>query len=431
MKKSTLSVKRLIIILCNLIVGVLIQSCSSEPSFEQASSDVGNLLSNLNIVNAQSIYYREASSRMGEGCYYKLDTSGKEVKLQISNSQSITTDVGINWVLNVSQRYLFVHPSPWDVGDAIGLDEYGQGDDIWRAINVICVADKLSGKLYRIPYLPLGRFDDDTAPGIQDANSRVVYERNGLIYIIGDPTTTGGLYSQIYVFNPDDLTINELLPEGQELSWIEIDDEGFVGYWGGYHSTYKVKCPGGSIIVMPDNTFMIGGHFYSIIDQSVYKWLNEGDNSMTKTEICSIPDDLYMYYGRLIDELTDNIVFYNYTFDGHKFTKLENEIPYRIMEGASNFNAPNIYETNEAWYSIDKNNLLKLNKRTYEVTSIPLSEYQILELTSDLSSSSLSFIGIRYSDSVKVFGKILRDNSFDVESSVQANYNIYNLIPLS
>ncbi|MDE6802649.1 MAG: hypothetical protein K2J06_07785 [Muribaculaceae bacterium] len=418
-----------------LILVLFTVSCS-KISNEQVEKNTDMLVSSIDIVGARSIFYQDAYSRSElQNGFYKADAKGNVSELYINDASGKRTGIGILWAVNVSDRYVFIHPNPWDLGDLAGLDEYGQGDDVWKLINIICVADKQSGKLYKMPFIPVCGMSD-TGVQTYNTNRRLVYQSGDKSYILGNETTSG-TFSQIYVFDHSDMSVRTLLPEGQEYCWLEIANAGFVGYWGGYNSTYKVITPGGSIIVMPRKTFLLNGQFYSIVEneddsKEVYVWSNDGNNRLVESKICNVTNDLHSFYDYwLTDNVTNEIIFENYSFDGKEFKSLSTSIPNKFFDEKCRFTSPDLYETRDAWYVIENQYLLKLNKKTYEVSRIALTEYQLLDVVSDVNESALSFVGLRYADMAKVIGKIMSDDSFAVETVIEGNQAVFNLIPLN
>lgn len=403
-----------------LTIGVCLSSCSDEPTSEEVTVDTDRLLSTLNITDAQSIFYKANNSRANddEAGYYKVDASGKEVKLQIFDESGAPHNIFIEWMVKATDRYVFFRPQPWDIYDALGLDGVSENESIWSSIDLICCVDKVTGKIYKMPYCHF-------------APNSIATEENGYVAILGNPSGTVGLYQQIYMFDETNLTVNSILPEGQEYAWLNINKKGFIEYWGNYGSPiYKIKCPGGAIKVMEDITFLLLEDFYTIDPENrIYKLIPNGNNDLTPVEICACPNELGQPFK--FNEIRNTFVFENYEFNGTSFNLLPSNIPYEFISEYTNFNASKFYETNVAWYIISENKLIALNKSDYTTKEIPLTEYQLLEVVSNVNEEYLSFVGIRYSDSMKVIGKIFSDNSFQIEMAMSNNQNIYNLIPLN
>lgn len=117
----------------------------------------------------------------------------------------------------------------------------------------------------------------------------------------------------------------------------------------------------------------------------------------------------------------------SYKFDGTQIVKNSVTIPEEF------YNEDEKYESNAAWYHLNatKTKLTKISKTNYTTSTVNISDYQIVELVSNLEGADLSFTGIRYSDAKKVIGKIRADNTIVIESAQSSTQNIYNLIPLN
>jgi hypothetical protein len=418
MRKIISLIPRPALLVCCLILCSLFISCSDEPNSAKVSADTDKLLSTLNIENAQSIFYKEAGSRATDDTgFYKIDYSGNEVKLQIANKDGVPQPITISWCVKASDDFLFFHPETWDVYDALGLDGVSQNEEIMDAISMVCLVEKSTGKIFKMPYCNM-------------APNTVAKVQNNYIGILGDRTGSWGIYQQIYMFNPEEKTISSILPEGQEFAWFDINQNGFVGYCGNYSNPlFKIKCPGGAIRVFQEPTFLLSENFYTIDEGKVYLLEPNGDNDFVKKVVCDSPSELgdkFQYNSQ-----RKTYVFNNFEFNGRSFNELPHEIGYEFLTASHSFSPGYFYETKLAWYVLTGDKLIKLRKSDYDCSEVALTQYQILEVVSDVNQEYLSFVGIRYSDSKKVVGKITSDDSFVIESAMPGDQQIYNLIPLN
>ena len=427
------------LILSLLIGGALIgvTSCSSDEPLdpEQTKAHIENALTSLNIRNAQAIYYKGSNSRAGEddNGYYKLDTSGNEVKLEISDDQGKVQNIRIDKMVKLSDRYLLLQPNFYDLRAVIEKShdnwQDGEYEIMVEACSITCIVDNQTGTLYKIPRIGIGEnagYDNTTVSTV-----------NGISYFNGyyysEDYMADGMSMQIFKFNPNELTITALLPEYQTFSKFTVNDLGFVGYYEYQESaSAKVKCPGGSIVQLgTDDILTISNNFYTIENNIIKRWTANGSNGLTSADVCAMPDNASTL--KLANHLQDVYLFYGYTeagkeatyqFNGKEFTLLDVAIPQELYTVG--------FETRDAWYNAENNmKLQKLSKVDYSISSIDISGYQIVEFVASPESPDVSFTGIRYSDSKKVIGKIDADNNIEIESAFTSGSSIYDLIPIN
>lgn len=422
-------------------VALLLTACEGKDAdMTKVQAAIEEVLGTINIQDATAIYYKGDDSRASStGSYFKLDINGNEVQLAIADTKGNYRDISILGVVNASPRYIFFLPAFHEIFNVL-CDGYINNDAlsaeatnaVIEACKIVCIADRSTGKLYRIPFI-----------GLKNGFKGV--ECKGKYYLIGYGNDSGDWYpfhsnTQIYEFNPNDLTVIDILPENQIFQEITTNTDGFIGYFGEYSEPAKAKCPGGGLKLLGEGAiFTLNNTFYTadVQDGQMYRWDANGSNNMTGTAVCAIPQSMNNEYHtrRYLYNNLDNVYLFHayedngitYKFDGNQIVKNNVTIPEEF------YNEEEKYESNAAWYHLNatKTKLTKISKTNYTTSTVNISDYQIVELVSNLEGADLSFTGIRYSDAKKVIGKIRADNTIVIESAQSSTQNIYNLIPLN
>lgn len=405
---------------------------------EKVTASISEVMSSINVQNATAVYYKGSESRAeGDGGYFKLDINGNEVKLEFADENGKTRNIPIMGVVNASPRYMFFFPDSYALFQVL-CDNYINNDalsaegtnQVVEACRIVCIADRTTGKIYRIPQINLKNGDKGL-------------ECNGKYYLAGNSEgwewLNDNYFNQIYAFDPNSLTVTGILPENQMFDEFTINTDGFIGYFSYYSEPAKAKCPGGGLKLLSDGAiYTLNNTFYTADTQDhvMYRWEANGSNNMTSTAVCALPESFdYAYY--LYNNQKNLYVFAGwdengyctYKFDGNEISKNDVTIPDQFFYSGREER----YESSEAWYHLNssKTKLTKLSKADYSNTTVNISDYQIVELVSNPDVADLSFTGIRYTDTKKVIGKILANNTIVITSAQTSAQNIYNLIPLN
>ncbi|MCM1067818.1 MAG: hypothetical protein NC418_09635 [Muribaculaceae bacterium] len=426
-KPVTAMMKKFVVgLLCGISLGLC--SCSDQKaiSLEQASAQVDNMLTSLNIQHAKAIYQKGGESRASkDNGFYKLDISGNEVKLQICGADGKIHDIGIDWVVNVKARYVFFQPNTRDLINVVSsAPDYDADSDeaVATAALVTCVADVKTGKLYKFPIVDLSTDKSFTAQ-----------EALGKFYIKGfEHSVYGGPFDgdQIFEFNPSDMTIRGILPQGQGVQSFGVNQEGFVYYLES--SLVKVKCPGGAIVPIQTDVqkmLTIGGKFYGILGDAIYELVPSGNNGIEKKKAHDLPTAVYID-GIIFNDLQNLYLIKSYdvqngekiwSFDGNSLSSTTLDIPMNYQ-----------METKDGWFSCTgMTDVERISKADYSTTTISMSEYQIYEYTSDLGSTSLPFSALRYADGKSVIGQITNTGAVEILAEMNSSSPILNLVPLN
>lgn len=113
-------------------------------------------LKSLNVSDAKMIYQKSSGTRTrayeGDGDYYKLDLSGREVKLSIKGEDGKDHNIGINKVVKLSDRILLVLPNPSDTYALLPKPEVDDEEVAEVVIPLyLCLVDVKTEKIYKWP----------------------------------------------------------------------------------------------------------------------------------------------------------------------------------------------------------------------------------------------------------------------------------------
>lgn len=389
-------------------------------------------LKSLNVSDARMIYRRESASRSADGAgYWKIDFSGNETKLVITDSLGQNHDIYINKVVKLSDRLLLIDPDVIQILDLlspIGPDEMVSVP----LFGYLSIVDVKTEKLYRWPQelkRLLGTNYDWKFTTATDS-------RENLYFTLNQQWDRG----QIYKLDVGDFTIRPLLPDGVPFTDFTVTDDGFLFFWHRNTGDYRVKCPGGNIVPLTGQGFCCEDKLYAVEDGKIYLWETSGDNALNKREVC---DASALGNGACL--LTNNVrqtaifetrhsetprpeCIWAVEFDGTGFSA-PFQLP-QLFRDIALAGSPEFLTTSQAWYIYRDKQLYKLSMQDYFHLLIEFSDYEIQHITATPAQPDLHFRGFRYSDGKNVVGTITGSNDEIVIDAVADSGRIIDLIPI-
>lgn len=386
----------------------------------------------LNVQDARMIYRKQSASRAdGDDGYWKIDLSGNETKLVLTDSEGKTHDIGINKIVKLSDRFLLIDPNTSQIVDL--LVNPGPDDEVLIGLyHYLSIADTRTGKMYKWPrelFRMLGSSYDDWNFTTAADDAQNVY------FTLNAPHEM----PCIYKLDASAFTIAPVLPEGEPFTDFSVTDRGFVFYWSRYSDSYRVKCPGGAIVPLTGCGFSLGNAVYTYDGQKIFRWETVGDNDLKRTEVCTaetIMDEAPL----LTDNLTHSALFLAFSseappegcfwvsaFDGTAFSA-----PFPLPNAFRDIDRrnPDFLVTSKAWYLRNGNGLRKLSMQDYADSEIPIHEYEIRQIVANPSKPDLHFTGYRLSDGKEVIGTITDEDEIVIETVADRN-RIIDLIAIN
>lgn len=379
-------------------------------------------LASLNVSDAKMIYQKSSTAGTraeGDDTYYKLDLSGREVKLFIKGEDGQDHNIGIDKVVKLSDKILLIAPAAEDIIDLF----YKPGPDEPVMIGTneyLTIVDVQTEKLYRWPKEVMIDFYKGVLKTISD--------NQGNIYFASSDNTDYPYYSQIYKLDVSDFTIQKLLPDHVVCNGFMVTDNGFVVYWNGnieQQANLYVKCPGGKICPISDTyTFVFSGNLYSILDNMIIQYKTVGNNDLEKKEICAIPGEDTYYWSLTPNYVRGTMVLNgNYEFDGEKCRKLDKPVDIGYVNTT--------IRTNKAWYTRNNNTFSKIAMKDYQESQFQVLDYEIQNLSASQESPNITFTGYRYLDGASVVATITESDEVVIDNIAETGNKIINLIPLN
>lgn len=386
----------------------------------------------LNVQDARMIYRKQSASRAdGYEGYWKIDLSGNETKLVLTDTEGKDHNIGINKIVKLSDRFLLidpdafqivellVHPGPDDMV-SIGLFQY------------LSIVDTRTGKMYKWPrelFRMLGSSYDDWNFTTAADDAQNVY------FTVG----TSHEMPCIYKLDATACTITSLLPEGEPFAGFSVTGPGFVFYWNNHPDSYRVRCPSGAIIPIPGYGFCCGERMYSLNDRKIFQWLPTDQSTLNILELCPA-EGIAERAPVLTDRLNGRVLFeaihtetppagcfWAVTFDGTTFST-----PFPLPDAFRDIDRgnPDFLTTSKAWYIRSGNTLRKLAMGNYEEKLLSLGTYEIREIVANPSEPGLHFTGYRLSDGKEVIGTITEEDEIVIETVAEQN-RIIELIAIN
>lgn len=303
-----------------------------------------------------------------------------------------------------------------------------------------------------------------------DTDSEYVYDVNGLSefstsypafcdgrgdrYFVGY-IDGGNTVVKLNASNPDNLTVESCLAEGQSVDRYWVDTEGVIYYEDGWYS--KFKCPGGRIYTFEElfgvsQVSVFCGHsgaFYAVADDKIYKITLHTLNTLQAQVIWTIenwdgvllPTDIYCPNPKLQEHVAcGGSVLYIFNEESNEVRriKLNENIPsVWVYYGWDNDGTANAFVTSESLFVTDfylkKLYQISLADYTVHVIDMVQAGYEITPgtISCDLTSPGLSFAGLRYADGKNVVGMVNEDGTVAACEKTATDIPIVSLVRLN
>lgn len=383
---------------------------------------VQKLFSTLNVSDATMIYKKELnndSRATAETGYFKLDVNGNEVKLVIKGEKGKTTDISIDAIRNINDRYMAFLPSNYEITEELG--NFGTA--------FFGFVDRATDKIYLGESSSFVGTDGDIIGALDPVfEGTVQTTADGSIYFLPE-----GQYRNILKVDTRSFTISALLPQGQEFNTMAntgVNAQGYVVY-----DTHKVLMPSGSIQIINDGTlFVYDGQIYSIAEK-LLKWTPEASGRLVPSEIATVEMPLPEYNAEY-NSVRNTVLFtvagaaMCYEFNGTALTAIDG-IDRDILWSMTGFHKFSRIETSKAWYRYEGSSFRKVNLADWSTSQFTLNDIEVYTASGNELSPDLAFSGLRFSTAGNVFGYILPDNSVRIDGETPANIRVSNLIPLN
>lgn len=410
------------------ILGATLSSCDKHGYQEFDNEEIYKHLSSVNVGDAKMIYTKEAvNTRAGSGeafgGVWKIDRNGNEAKLTITGNDGKTNVINIYEIIKLSDKFLLMFPDSYDIS-TIRQEWENEHNDDPSTISSMHGADYQFAMLLNIETEKLFRFPENTY--IPYSSDNIFNDKHGNIY-----------YGWIYKLNPQTMTVENILPDGEDYGEFNVNADGFITYWDRYNQSYKIKCPGGRIVPLSGDVFFLNDKTYSIKDKSIYLWEQSGDNNVISKEVCKC-DIVYndnvvdLSTTQLINTVRKTILLRGnwgkmYEFNGEKISE-SIEVHEKFMSFGDK---DSDCATSKAWYVRENTEFHKLDMQTYKYTNIPFIEYNAIEVLTNTGNPDVSFTGYQYLDGRNVLGKLTYDDKVVIEKIIDSSNKIVNLIPIN
>lgn len=252
--------------------------------------------------------------------------------------------------------------------------------------------------------------------------------------------------------NPDNLTVEPCLAEGQSVDRYWVDTDGVIYYEDGRYS--KFKCPGGRIYTFEEllgvgDASVIGGHsgaFYVVTRDKIYKISLQEFNTLQAQVIWTIDNwdgvllrtDVYCPNPKLQEHVDCAGYVFNEESNEVRRIELNEYIPsVREYYGWNNDGATNAFVTSESLFVTDSDlkKLYQISLTDYTVHVIDMVQagYEITPgtISCDLTSPGLSFAGLRYADGKNVVGMVNEDGTVAACEKTATDIPIVSLVRLN
>ena len=254
--------------------------------------------------------------------------------------------------------------------------------------------------------------------------------------------------------NPDNLTVEPCLAEGQSVDRYWVDTEGVIYYEDGRYS--KFKCPGGRIYTFEEllgvsEASVFCGHsgaFHAVTDDKIYKISLQGFNTLQAQVVWSkenwngfsLPTDVYCPNPKRKEHIALNRYSYIFNEESNEVRRIElNENIPSIREyyGWNNNETANAFVTSESLfvtdYDLKKLYQISLADYTVHVIDMVQAGYEITPgtISCDLTSPGLSFAGLRYADGKNVVGMVNEDGTISACEKTATDIPIISLVRLN
>ena len=423
MKKLLLSVS---IILLTLATG-----CSKD---EGSTNKIS--LQSLNIGDAKSIFKKSSDgtrSGSGDGSYWKIDKSGNESKLVLTDDVGNihNSDFQIKNLVKLSDDFLLLYTDGF-------VPTGGEGNE-QTIKHFLFIANTTTERLFEIPgYNIYTHSGDEMFDAVQSIvqfsfKNDIKQAADGNIYMLSGN-------DNIIKFDTNKLTFGFCLPDGQEIYSFDITSDNFIAYDNYAANNFKVKCTGSRIVPIAGTGFILNDEIYSHENKHIYHWKRISDNDLEKIEVCEFYEKEYdreieiNIYNVIENHVKNTVIFHTngalfFEFDGINTPTLIETIPNEFIYFGTSYD--NIETTTkDALYMFEDNKLLKLDLATYQSTTVPTTDVEIQSMTSDIRESGFSFTGISYTNGKNIIGNIDSNDKITTTFTSDDGSKLVNLIEI-
>lgn len=357
-----------------------------------------------------------------------VDAAGNVKPIRFITDRGDTLDMQISAVKSLSERYMLLKGS------------FHKPQDLRFYYNTLLV-DVNTEYIYAIEgvknlYEDLPVFSDDY----------------GCWYFVSSGTVV-----KLNASNPDNLTVESCLAEGQSANRYWVSADGVIYYEYGLNS--KFKCPGGRTYTFEEllgvsSASVFCGHsgvFYAAAGD-IYKISLQGPNILqaqvvwesdleTWNSVYAPYDKVYCPNPKRKEHIAvNNNSLYVFNEELNEMRKIEQSesIPFiREYCGWESASWTNAFVTSESLFIFDESykKLYQISLADYSVHTIDMVQagYEITPttLSCNLTSPGLSFAGLRYADGKNVVGMINEDGSIMANERTATDTPIVSLVRLN
>ena len=417
---------------------MLFSSCNNgdAPVKQISEDDVYSYLQYMNVKDAQAIYYKQNSSRAvssQDAGWYKLDFSGKEVKLIVTTNDTTRYQIGIDRLEKLSNDFLLIWPNRSDVMNAI-YDNYRSNNtndknsedvdiqlpDSITTMNLMSLVNTKTGKIYRWPKDTPAIETEGSVSSQTDAKGNIIFgfKFNG--------------FTQVYRLDTKNMSVEALLPDGVNFDFFAPINEQDVFYWNGEEVNIReayVKLANGSIFPVPTNQlpFLFNNKLYALESDKGEIYRFDPSNGTLQSSVILQDNDLrdYTSLDAIPNPLHKTVLIgFRYEFDGKAIVR---RLSHSLYLG-------NLLATTNAWYNFNSQNgtLKKTSMEDYSESTITLpSDIKVQGITVSPDSPDVKFYGYRYQDGKSIIGTVSDEGKVTIDHVSEGNSTIVNLIPLN
>ena len=368
-------------------------------------------LQSLNISDAKSIFLKiDTNVNYDSGySYWKIDKSGKESKLVLSDANNTAhADIEIKSLVKLSDEILLfkIEGTTWRKG--------------------LFFANTSTGKLFEVLSVNSDAMLSALGSISNSAYVDVKEDGEGMLYMIDG--------EQIIKLNTRSFQLSFELPDNQYVTNFNLTSGGFILFGSLSNREVKVRCPGSKIVPLGGFSFMCNDRIYSIEGGNIYQWKTVGTNNLDRVFICEFDISNSIY--RIVENHVKNtVILYAgfddvFEFDGINSPILIEDFPEAFRNfGENDSQYSNRARTNSALYIYEAGKLNRLDLATYKMSLIPTTEFEIQFITSDERQPGFSFTGMRYVDGKNIIGK-LSSGVIETELSLDNGVKAVNLIEI-
>lgn len=390
-----------------------------------------NSIKKATVKGAQLIYKNSITTRATTAeeieRFMTIDNHGNVKPIRFITERGDTLDMSIEKVENLNKDYLILNGT--------------------FLVNDVSVRSLLVNKNTEAIYIMKDR---------EDIYSDIVYpsfeDKYNYLYI--------GDYKMVYRFNvsnPDNVTLENYIPETQQIYSYFVNKSGFC-YYHNNSGNKNIKCPGGRIYSILElipkgiNNIFSGfdNKFYVISDvfnddngfQYIYRLDEIGNNELKVIELSTLTnDERGHHYSFCPNHKRKTYIASNghetleFNEETGEITKLNLNIPIIYYSDYNDNFIKNTFVTSESLWIFNENKLYQLSLNDYSLKIINLINegYEINQenITCSIESPGLSFSGVRYSDGQNVVGTINEDGSITAFEKTKSGNPVITLLRLN